>query len=58
MKTRIKKNNPIEPRKSQKYNLKLIVATLDSMTKQCSEIFTDGEQTQEQIDFTAVFKVL
>jgi len=26
-------------------------ATLDRMTKQCSEVFTDGEETQEQNKF-------
>ena len=33
-------------------------ATLDSMTKQCSEVATDGEETQKQISFTACFTAL
>ena len=33
------------------YNSMVVVVTLDSMPKQCCVIFTDGEETQEQINF-------
>jgi len=46
------------PEKAQTYSRLTASATLDSMTKQCSEVVTDGEGTQEQIDFTVVFKAL
>jgi len=39
--------------KIAKYSVLEANATLDSMTKQCSEVFTDGEETQEQIVFTS-----
>jgi hypothetical protein len=34
--------------KITKYSLLAIAAALDSMTKQCSGITADGEETQEQ----------
>jgi hypothetical protein len=34
--------------KIAKYNLLATAAALDSMTKQCSGISADGEETQEQ----------
>jgi hypothetical protein len=41
--------------KIAKYSVLAVDATLDSMTKQCSEGITDGEKTQEQIVFTVCF---
>jgi hypothetical protein len=41
--------------KIAKYSVLAANATLDSMTKQCSEEITDGEETQEQIVFTVCF---
>jgi hypothetical protein len=38
--------------KIAKYSVLEANATLDSMTKQCSEGITDGEETQEQIVIT------
>jgi hypothetical protein len=58
MKNWTKKIGPIELRKSQIYTLRVVVATLDCITKQCCEVNTDGEETQEQISFTVWFTAL
>jgi hypothetical protein len=52
MKTLSQKIGSFRTLKIAKYSLLTTHATLDSMTKQCSEGFTDGEETQEQIGFT------
>ncbi len=47
----VKKIGSIEPRKTQIYTLMVVAATLDCITKQCCEGYTDGEKTQEQKKF-------
>jgi hypothetical protein len=55
MKTLSQKIGSFRTLKIAKYSLMEADATLDSMTKQCSEGITDGEETQEQIVFTVCF---
>jgi len=55
MKTLSQKIGSFRTLKFAKYRVMIANATLDSMTKQCSEGITDGEETQEQIVFTVCF---
>ena len=55
MKTPDQKNGSFRTLKIAKYRILIAYATLESMTKQCSEGITDGEETQEQIVFTVCF---
>ncbi|MBK5245371.1 MAG: hypothetical protein JJE18_10265 [Eubacteriaceae bacterium] len=36
----------------------VVFTTLDRTAKQCSEVHTDGDETQKQKDFTIVFTAL
>jgi hypothetical protein len=55
MKTLSQKIGSFRTLKIAKYRVMIANATLDCMTKQCSEGITDGEETQEQIVFTVCF---
>jgi hypothetical protein len=55
MKTPSQKNGSFRTLIIVKYSVLEANATLDSMTKQCCQGTTDGEETQEQIVFTVCF---
>lgn len=61
MKDRAKKTVLKEPKRvrlTHKLKGLVVFTTLDRTAKQCSEVHTDGDETQKQKDFTIVFTAL